>query len=112
MVKRNPFDQFAELKKWKGMNSSQEFINWYIHLKKMESIFENIDERILILNFEDFVLDHENGKNKVCKHLNIDHTVKSNYDVSKSKLNIGKFKNILTKVEIEQIKKSLKIANI
>ena len=112
MVKRNPFDQFAELKKWKGMHSSKEFINWYLHLKKMESTFENIDERILILNFEDFVLDHENCKNKICNHLKIDYNVKSNYDVSKSKKNIGKFRMILSNEEIDHIKKSLKISNI
>tara|TARA_A100001388_G_scaffold277673_1_gene270479 strand:- start:8259 stop:9191 length:933 start_codon:yes stop_codon:yes gene_type:complete len=112
MVKRNPLDQFAELKKWKGMHSSKEFINWFIHLKKMESTFDNIDERILNLNFEDFVLDHENGKNKVCKHLNIDNRVNSNYEVSKSMLNIGKFRKILTNEEIQLIKMSLNISNI
>ena len=94
------------------MHSSKEFINWFIHLKKMEATFENIDERILNLNFEDFVLDHKNGTNKVCKHLNIEKKIKSNYDVSKSIKNIGKFRNILTNVEIEQIKKSLNISNI
>ena len=78
----------------------------------MESTFDNIDERILNLNFEDFVLDHENGKKNICKHLNIDDKIKSNYDVSKSKENIGKFRKILTIEEIEQIKTSLKISNI
>ena len=31
MVTRNPLDQFAELKKWKGMDSAKDFKNWYIH---------------------------------------------------------------------------------
>ena len=66
-VTRNPFDQFAELKIWKGMHSSKEFINWFIHLKKMETTYDDIDERILNLEFENFVYDHENIKIKICK---------------------------------------------
>lgn len=111
MVTRNPLDQFAELKKWKHMHSPKQFINWFLHLKKMESTHENIDERILKLKFEDFVLDHENSKSKICKHLNIDYKIKSDYDVMKSRKNIGKYINILTNEEIELIKTSLKISN-
>ena len=112
MVKRNPLDQFAELKKSKGMNSVKEFIDWFTHLKKMESTYESIDERILNLKFEDFVLDHENTKNRICKHLKIDCSLSSNYDVNESKKNIGKFRRLLSLEEIELIKKSLKISNL
>lgn len=111
LVSQNPLDQFAELKKEKGMYSSKEFVDWFIHLKKMESTYDHIDERILKLKFEDFILDHENIKNKICKHLRIDHTLKSHYDIEGSKKSIGQFKSILTIEEINLIKKSLKITN-
>ena len=66
----------------------------------------------ICLKFEDFVLDHENTKNRICKHLKIDCSLSSNYDVNESKKNIGKFRRLLSFEEIELIKKSLKISNL
>ncbi len=109
IVTRNPYDQFADLKEGKGMLSSKEFTDWFIHLKKMESSYEYTDERILKLEFEDFVLDHETIKNKICAHLGIDNELESNFKIEETKRLIGKFKETLSNEEISHIKNSLKI---
>ena len=41
------------------MRNPEEFINWYLHLKKMESPDQFKDERVLEINFGKFVLNHD-----------------------------------------------------
>ena len=106
-VRRNPLDQYSELKLHKGMKNVSEFINWYLHCKKMESRDEFKDEKVLEINFEEFVLDYQNKTKEICNFLKIDPMVTSNYDPFISKKNIGKYKSILDKREIEIIKDKL-----
>lgn len=106
-VRRNPLDQFAELKLHKGMHNPKEFVNWYLHLKKMESRSEFKDDKILELNFEDFVLDFKNKSTEICNFLNISDEIDSLYNPILSKYNIGKYKEILNNNEISILKNSL-----
>ena len=79
-VKRNPLDQYAELKLHKGMNNPKEFVAWYLHLKKMESRSEFKDDKVLELNFEDFVLNFQNKSEEICNFLNINSQIVSSYN--------------------------------
>ncbi len=106
-VKRNPLDQYSELKLHKGMKNVNEFINWYLHCKRMESRDEFLDDKVLEINFEEFVLDYQNKTKEICDFLKIDSNIKSSYDPNKSKKNIGKYKFNLDQKEIEIINHKL-----
>jgi len=106
-VRRNPLDQYAELKIHKGMKSPKEFISWYLHLKRMESRDQFKDEKVLEINFEDFVLNNNEGIKKISSFLNLNHKVKSTYKHQLSAQNIGKYKKNLTNEEQEIIIKEL-----
>ena len=47
------------------MKSPKEFITWYLHLKRMESRDQFKDEKVLEINFEDFVLNNHEGVKRV-----------------------------------------------
>lgn len=106
-VRRNPLDQYSELKLHKGMNNPNEFVNWYLHCKRMESRDQFIDNRVKEINFEDFVLSYKNIIKEICEFLDLDDSVRSNYDPNISRKNIGKYKSILDKKEIFIITKYL-----
>ena len=74
------------------MHNPKEFVNWYLHLKKMESRSEFKDDKVLELNFEDFVLNFKNKSTEICNFLNISDQIDSLYNPILSKYNIGKFK--------------------
>ena len=103
-VSRSPLDQYAELKLHKGMTNAEEYINWFIHLKKMEAREQFLDERVLEIKFEDFIMDHNHWKEVVCNHLGLDPEIKSNYKVNESRKNIGKYRKLLSIEEIAIIK--------
>lgn len=98
-VRRNPLDQYSELKIHKGMRNPEEFIKWYLHLKKMESPDQFKDERVLEINFENFVLNHDIEVKKISSFLKIDHKAKSTYKSKLSSKNIGKYKRNLNNYE-------------
>lgn len=98
-VKRNPLDQYAELKIHKGFKSPIIFVNWYLHLKKMESRDQFIDQRVLEIPFENFVLNHKDSIIKICNFLNIDQNIKTIYNPELSAKNIGKYKKHLNDYE-------------
>ena len=102
-VRRNPLDQYAELKIHKGMRSPHKFINWYLHLKKMESRDQFNDEKVLEINFEDFVLNNETEILNISNFLKIDPKLKSTYKPQLSKKNIGKYKKLLSNKEVNII---------
>ena len=102
-VRRNPLDQYSELKLHKGMRNPKEFIDWYLHLKRMESRDQFKDEKVLEINFEDFVLNNDEEVKKISSFLKIDHKVKSTYKSQLSAQNIGKYKKNLTKNETKLI---------
>ena len=106
-VRRNPLDQYTELKIHKGMNCPKKFVYWYLHLKKLESRDQFIDERVLEISFDNFVLNYQNEAIKVCNFLNINPTIKTSYNPESSKKNIGKYKKYLSNYEIDIISQSL-----
>ena len=65
------------------------------------------DPILIYIKFEDFVSQHERMTNLICNHLSIDSNKPSTYEPNHSKKKIGKFKNILTKKEIDDIEKNL-----
>ena len=105
VVTRDPRDQFVFMKKNKYGTSVSGFIDWY---HEMQRRLNSIKDPILIyIKFEDFVSQHERMTNLICNHLSIDSSKPSTYEPNQSKKNIGKFKNILTKKEIDDIEKNL-----
>ena len=106
-VRRNPLDQYAELKIHKGMKSPKEFIRWYLHLKRMESRDQFKDDKVLEINFEDFVLNNDVVVKKISSFLNLNEKLKSTYKPKLSEKNIGKYKRNLSSNEKELITKEL-----
>lgn len=104
LVKRDPRDQFAEMKLYKKAFNVKEFIKWY----------KEITERIAVshpdlysIRFEDFVLNHNTQKTAICQFVGIPDTVKSLYSPERSTQNISKFKSILSSEEASEIEKKL-----
>ena len=106
-VRRNPLDQYAELKLYKGVNNPNDFVNWYLHLKRMESREQFQDEKVLEIFFEDFIFKYEQNKKLICEFLNIDHQIQSSFQPEVSKKNIYKYKTLLNENEIQFIKEKL-----
>jgi len=105
LVTRNPYDQFAELKQFKNANNVNEFIKWFKLLqKKITKVNKQIIKKV---SFEQFVLENKKTTKAICLHLGISYLIKSRYEASSSIKNINKYKNYLTKYEIERIRKNL-----
>jgi len=99
-VARDPRDQFVELKRFKGMKDVETFVDWYNTMMGFDrGSVSSYPERVLLVNFEDFVLDHEEEKGRLCAFLGIDSDVESEYSTSASVSNVGIYKNILTDYE-------------
>ena len=65
------------------------------------------DPKVLFVQFEDFVENNEKYKELLCNHLSIPLSKLSNYRPELSEKNIGKFKKLITKDEIEVIESKL-----
>lgn len=103
LVERDPRDQFAELKKYKGANDVYEFINWYT---SMQSRINSIDSELVFrIKFEDFVKNSTDYIDDLCNFLSIDKDIESTYDSNKSIKNIGMYKPELTAKEISIIER-------
>jgi hypothetical protein len=105
VVTRDPRDQFAEIKKFKKVQSVEGFINWFIEMQSRLNTINNSD--ILQISFENFVLKNNLMVNLLCSHLSIPKNVCSNYEPNLSKKNIGIYKNILNQKEIKIIESNL-----
>tara|TARA_Y100000389_G_scaffold205091_1_gene263014 strand:- start:7160 stop:8101 length:942 start_codon:yes stop_codon:yes gene_type:complete len=101
LVTRDPRDQFAELKQFKKASNVKEFIKWFDQLQKRISI---IDEKIVLkISFEEFIENNSATINLICKHFDLDYSVKSSFQSNLSKKNIDKYRDWLTYSEITQI---------
>lgn len=103
VVTRNPLDQYAELKLHKGFKTTQEFIRWHSHMHGMSAEHEYDDDRVLRIDFEDFVSSFETSKESIDSFLELDPGTHSSYSPDLSLPNIGKYKRLLTKQEISSI---------
>ena len=106
LVTRDPRDQFAELKQYKKADSVQGFIEWYGEMQRRLNLLN--DPNILIVKFEDFVINNEKSIKKLCEHVNIPPDIKSTYQSNLSKKNIWKYSNFILQNEIEKIERVFK----
>ena len=105
LVTRDPRDQYVEIKHYKKANSVKGFVDWY---KEMQRRLKSINNpNILSIQFEDFVLKNETFLEKLCNHMSISSKISSNYQPDLSKKNIGKFREILDKNELQTIENNL-----
>lgn len=84
----------------------EKFISWYKFIYKKIQKFK-FDENCLIINFEDFVLNNKDVKNKIYKFLNIDEQ-NTNFNIENSLKNVTKIENDIDKKSLESIKSKLK----
>ena len=105
LITRDPRDQFAEIKYYKNGGSVNGFVDWY---QEMQNRLELInDSKVLKIRFEDFVKNNEKFKEILCNHLSIPLSNLSDYRPELSEKNIGKFKKLITKDEINIIESKL-----
>tara|TARA_Y100001958_G_C21248329_1_gene580898 strand:+ start:9932 stop:10885 length:954 start_codon:yes stop_codon:yes gene_type:complete len=100
VVKRDPRDIFTQNRHQYG-GDLNDFINFYNSVMSHVSNKEWNEEKVFVINFEDFVIDYKNQEKKVCNFLKIDPSCQSTYNPSASKKNIGLYKNFLSKDESE-----------
>ena len=106
LVTRDPRDQFAELRQYKKAESVEGFIEWYGEMQRRLNLIN--DPNILIVKFEDFVMNNEQSIKKLCEHTAISPDIKSTYQSNLSKKNICKFSNLVMQNEIEKIERVFK----
>ena len=105
LVTRDPRDQFVEIKHYKKATSAEGFIDWYKEMQRRLKLINN--PNILFIKFEDFVQKNEFFSNKLCNHMSLSSSVSSNYQADLSKKNIGKFRQLLAKNELQIIESHL-----
>jgi hypothetical protein len=112
LIYRDPRDIFSEFKQKSAYSYPKEdvkiFCKWYEKLIKSidDQNFQNIN--ILKINFEDFVLNHENTVKKISEFILEDiHAPIDNFDLERPKSNLLKFKNLLNDLEVSTIEKLL-----
>ena len=105
VVTRDPRDQFVEIKHYKKATSAEGFIDWYKEMQRRLKLISN--PNILFIRFEDFVQKNEIFSNKLCNHMSLSSSVSSNYQADLSKKNIGKFRQLLAKNELQIIESHL-----
>lgn len=107
-VSRDPRDQFVELKRIKGLTDVKIFVQWYQSVMEHNSHKQGeLCNDIIKIQFEDFVLNHDMEKERLCSFLDIDSNVPSDYRSDLSARNIGKYNEVLSNFEIQYIKDNL-----
>ena len=104
VVTRDPRDQFAELKKFKGSSNVNEFTKWFRNLQK-RSVMNNPE--IMYLRFEDFVFDFQLSRGALISFLDLPEEA-SNYDPVASQKNVGRYRTELSAQEIDVIESELR----
>ncbi|WP_253489412.1 sulfotransferase [Methanocalculus alkaliphilus] len=110
VVSRDPRDQFAELKVKKGLTDVKTFVSWYKSIMALKSInygCTNYNTNIIYIQFEDFVLKHEQERERLCSFLGIETDVISTFQPGISAKNIGKYHRELSVAEYKYIEKHL-----
>ena len=105
LVIRDPRDQYAEIKQYKGATSVEGYIDWYNEMQRRLKLFN--DPKILTVQFENFVKNNVKLTKILCDHMSITSSISSNYQSNLSKKNIGKYNQLLFKSEIELIENRL-----
>ena len=104
LVSRDPRDQFAEMKLYKKATNVSEFVKWYKAISERIA-FSHPD--LYSVNFENFVLNHNQQVSEICKFSGISGSMQSSYLPEYSKKNISKFRHIISYQEASEIEKNL-----
>jgi hypothetical protein len=98
-VTRDPCDVYAANRK-RLLGGAEGFARYCATLNRLVAAQEWRDPRALMVPFEDFVLRHDETRDRICKLLDMDPAVPSAYDWTQSAKNIGRYKDMLTREEI------------
>jgi hypothetical protein len=105
LVTRDPCDVFASQRRKSNISgSAEDFARYQAGLAAHVVKSEWRDERVLRVAFEDFVLNHDQGRKKICDYLEIDSTIASSYDPRDSIKSIGRYKELLSSDEIATLR--------
>jgi len=113
IIYRDPRDIFSEFKLKSSFsypgNDVNIFCSWYKKIISQINENETKESNILKLNFEDFIFNHKETVNLISEHIstNID-SENVEFNLSKSKKNISRYMQDLSKEEILIIEKELK----
>ena len=108
LIYRDPRDIFSEFKQKVAYSYPKEDVN--IFCKWYQKLINNIKNQnfeklnMLKINFEDFVLNHNDTVQKISNFLSEDlATPLENFDLSRPKSNLLKFKKLLNNLEVSTI---------
>lgn len=109
-VTRDPRDIFSDIQN-KGFaypgNDVHVFVKWFSGMMQHVNEVELNSEKIVRIKFEEFVLEYDKVKSILDINLNLNPELTSSYDPELSKKNIGIYKKVLKKSEIETIESKL-----
>jgi hypothetical protein len=104
-VTRDPCDVYAsQRRKGKYFGTAAEFAAFQTALHAHVAWQEWADERVLVVGFEEFVLNHTEVRDRVCRHLGLDPAAPSSFNPQASKKSIGRHRELLTPDEIAIIR--------
>lgn len=108
-VSRNPKAIYWSMKRRNSLsypgNDVKIFVDWYRNLIK--KINKSELDKVIHLNFEYFFENFENEKNKLSNLLEIENDDKNNFDLNHTLKNLYKYKENLSKEEINYIENNL-----
>ena len=109
MVFRDPRAVFSSMKKRNSLsypgNDIKVFVKWYEGI--MSKIDKNEHDKIIKIKFENFFENFNTESKKLCKSLEIKYNTKHKFNLKNTLKNLYKYKNYLTKKEINYINKNL-----
>jgi hypothetical protein len=114
IVERDPRDIYVEYKFKSAFSYPKEnvekFCEFFINQKKTLNLDEHKSNKILKINFEDFVIENSKSVLKIAKFLKINPDLLLNntkFDLNKSKANVYKYKSLISNSESKIIKTKL-----
>lgn len=110
VVTRDPRDIFSEFQFYGQAYPGADvnvFCDWYKGIMSHIDYGEWESDLVMHIKFEDFVKNFNSEVIKVNEFLGIDNKINSTYDPDLSEKNIGKFKNILSKQDVDVIEAEL-----
>ena len=109
VVFRDPRAVFSSMKKRNSLsypgNDIKVFVKWYEGI--MSKIDKNEHDKIIKIKFENFFENFNTESKKLCKSLEIKYNTKHKFNLKNTLKNLYKYKNYLTKKEINYINKNL-----
>jgi len=115
IVDRDPRDIYVEFKFKSAFsypkNDVNNFCEFYINQKKSINLKEHSSDKILKINFENFILENKKSVLELADFLDKDPNLllnNINFDLDKSKKNIYKYKSLISDNDNKVIKRKLK----